>query len=111
MRGLLRIGCLAAILFLAVGCSSGPRTYWVTGSATFNGQPIEKGDIIFVAADGNVSPNVARFLDERFRFLSREGKKKIGIRPPGAIGKKPWAFSTMTTFPTSTTGGRRPWRP
>ena len=49
-RGHSFLGLLLAFLILA-GCGdSGPAEYDVTGSVTLDGQPIEKGEILFLPA-------------------------------------------------------------
>lgn len=44
------------VMLLGLGCSqsgSGPATYPVTGTVTYNGQPVEGATVAFQAADGS----------------------------------------------------------
>ena len=88
---MLRVFCLCSLgglLFPLAGCGPrGPRVYDVSGTATFDGKPIENGDIIFLAADGQVSPDAGKIVDGKFQVRVKEGSKKVEIRATKEIGR------------------------
>jgi hypothetical protein len=51
--------CLALVLIPA--CNSGPEMAGVTGTVTYHGKPLEKGNISFVATDGK-RPNATAVI-------------------------------------------------
>lgn len=80
-------GLLAAGLAFAVGCgSAGPRTYEVTGSVTFDGQPVEEGYITFKPADGRSAPASEKIVGGEYRLQATAGAKRIEIKGQRFIG-------------------------
>lgn len=68
------------LLFLAAACSrSGPPTYPVAGTVTWNGSPLAEGDMVFEPIDGSVAPNHGKVLNGRFSFPAHAGKKWVRI--------------------------------
>lgn len=83
-----RIGWFLAVALLASGCGqSGPATYPVAGTVTFNGGPLTDGSIVFMSADNSVAPDAGMIRDGRFAFQSKPGKKKVEIRAVREVGK------------------------
>jgi hypothetical protein len=84
---LARVCCLAAALALA-GCGrSGPRTYPVSGTVTFNGSPLPDGSIVFMPVDSHVAADAGTIHDGRFTFEAKEGKKRVEIRAVREVGE------------------------
>jgi hypothetical protein len=82
---------LTAALMVAVGCSSGPRMYKVTGTVTLDGKPLPEGEILFVPDDPKYGPDPGKIKDGRFEFKAKAGKKRVEISasrilPGGARG-------------------------
>jgi hypothetical protein len=73
-------GIVFAAILLAAGCSSGPRTYPVSGTVTLDGKPLEDGNVYFMPVDPNVSADAGRIEAGQFRFEAREGKMRVEIR-------------------------------
>jgi hypothetical protein len=83
--------CLfAAVATAAVGCgSSGPREYEVTGTVTFDQQPVVDGDIIFVPEEKEFGPDAGKIVDGKYRAKVKAGKKRVVIQASRPVpGKK-----------------------
>ena len=80
-----------AIFFLAFGCGAGsPAMYRVTGSVTFDGRPVENGEIIFVPFDKSLAPDAGNIDHGTYDLLVKAGKKRVEIRASRPlVGKKP----------------------
>lgn len=83
-------GVLAVVLAcvpLTGGCGpSGPTTYPVSGTVTFNGEPLPDGYITFVPEDASVGPEGSAIENGEFSFRAREGKKKVKIEASRFVG-------------------------
>jgi hypothetical protein len=44
-------------VFLLAGCGSGPRRIHVVGEASYDGRPIDEGEIVFFPVDGTPGPS------------------------------------------------------
>jgi hypothetical protein len=81
---------LSAILLLAFGCDSRPAMYRVTGSVSFDGQPVENGEIIFVSVEKGTAPDAGRIANGSYDMLVKTGKKRVEIRASRpVVGGKP----------------------
>ncbi len=68
-----------ALLTLA-GCGSGGLAeYSVTGTVTFDGQPVEKGEIRFVSAEAQGAAYAGPIENGKFECKVTEGKKRVEI--------------------------------
>ena len=81
----------ATLLFFALGCGAGgPAMYRVTGTVTFDGRPVESGEIIFVPVDKGVAPDAGRIDNGAYDLLVKAGKKRVEIRASRPVlGGKP----------------------
>jgi hypothetical protein len=70
----------AAVCLLLAGCDSEPKTYPVSGTVSFNGQPLKEGDISFHPSDPAVSADAGKILDGEFHFHAKAGAKRVEIR-------------------------------
>lgn len=71
---------LAVLVIACAGCGpSGPKLFWVQGAATWQGEPIEKGNIVLVSLDPNVSDDAGEIVNGRYRFEAKAGKKSVRI--------------------------------
>lgn len=79
----------SVILLGFVGCGpSGPQKYPVKGTVTWNGSPLEAGDIIFQDSAGQLVPSAGKISAGKFAFESQAGKMRVEIfatRPEGPI--------------------------
>jgi len=80
---------LASVLL--IGCSHQPPLYEVTGSVTFDGQPIPEGDLLFITPAGTRGPDPAKLAGGKYELKTTAGKKRVEIsaskiRPGGARG-------------------------
>ena len=98
----LRTAALYAVVLtiLFVGCGpTGPQRYEVSGKATFNGQPIPAGKIMFVpdrSAENNGPRGIAKIENGQYKTLPGEGavpgpqvvqiQGYDGVAPPGWTG-------------------------
>ena len=78
---------LAGASLFACGCGSrvAPSTYPVSGVVTFDGVPIEKGDIIFRPTDGKVGADAGVITAGKFSFRSKPGTKAVQIAAPREV--------------------------
>src|SRR5947208_16764882 len=83
------VGLLAAAVLAFVGCDSGPKTGEVSGTASFDGTPIEDGAIDFEAADGK-SPTAGGTIKDGKYAVDKVpvGTAKVRIRGSKVIGTK-----------------------
>ena len=71
----------------ALGCGpSDPKLYPVSGTVTWNGQPLADGDILFVPVDGATVPDPGKIKDGKFSFQAQAGQKKVEIRATREAG-------------------------
>ncbi len=70
--------CLAGMAMMLAGVAgcgeSGPAKYSVAGFVTYEGQPVEKGEISFVPAEGG-APDGGTIEKGKFSFRTTKGKK------------------------------------
>lgn len=88
---LLLIGCL-----LLAGCSSAPALTTISGKVTLDGQPLEKGDMIFIPSDPQFGQEPAKIASGNFTANVRPGANKVQIR---ATREVPGKFGPMGTEP------------
>jgi hypothetical protein len=80
---------LAVVVFCALGCGpSGPPLFKVTGEVTFDGRPVEDGEILFIAADKESGPEVGWIKNGAYELHARVGKKRVEIRASRAVPGK-----------------------
>ncbi len=77
----LALTCFLLMVFLlAAGCGrSGPRTYRVSGTVTFNGKPVNEGDILFVPADTARGPTAAKIANGKYVAEAAAGVCRVEI--------------------------------
>jgi hypothetical protein len=72
---------MVPLSLLLSGCGpGGPETYQVTGSVTFDGQPVSNGEIVFFDTDPSVGPDAGQVDQGKFNFLAKAGSKRVEIR-------------------------------
>jgi hypothetical protein len=109
------------VLFV-VACEGGPETYKISGAVTFDGQAIEKGEIIFVAVEKELGPDVGMIKNGKYEARVKAGKKRVEIRASReAIGKKnpmgpvyedyiPACYNSRSTLTADiAAGGKKQW--
>ena len=74
-------------LIMAVGCDSDGK-YPVSGTVTWNGDPVPEGSIIFTPVDPSVGPDATQIENGRFHLRASEGQKKVEIFADRDIGKR-----------------------
>lgn len=69
------------LLPLLSGCSGkdGTETYAVSGTVTFNGQPIKTGDIVFEPESSEVPPDAGQIVDGKYKCKAKAGRMKVRI--------------------------------
>jgi hypothetical protein len=88
LSGVIR-SALVLLVALVFGCApSGPKTYPVSGTVTFDGQPLQDGYVTFVSSGGDIGPDAGKISAGEFSFRAQAGPKRVEIqanRPkPGA---------------------------
>lgn len=74
--------CLSGCLVLCglTGCGAkGPATCPVSGTITFDGQPVRVGQIIFRPVDDQSASSAGQIREGKFSFASLPGKKRVEI--------------------------------
>lgn len=72
---------LAGLALSLAGCGAGgPKTYTVTGIVSFDGQPVEDGEILFIPAEKHFGPDAGKIVNGAFRFAAKAGVKRVEIR-------------------------------
>lgn len=85
----LSVGCLSLLVVSLSGCGSdGPATYPVTGTITFDGQPVANGQIILFPLEEGLTPDAGPIKDGKFSFVAREGEKRVQIEATREIPGK-----------------------
>lgn len=70
---------LLSALGLALGCGGGgPKVFTVTGTVTFDGQPVEQGEIVFFPADIG-SPCAGSIAGGKFECRVPAGENRVEI--------------------------------
>ena len=75
------VALLASIAVLLAGCSSGDRTYDLSGSVTYQGKPVPAGQIVFEPqgdAGNNGGPGFAKIKDGHYDTRILEGRGTLG---------------------------------
>jgi hypothetical protein len=69
---------LALALALLAGCAGKPQAE-VAGTVKIDGQPLQEGEIIFAAADGQTAPSAATIVEGKYSLQVAPGKKLVRI--------------------------------
>lgn len=75
------LALLASIVALLAGCSSGERTYNLSGAVTYKGKPVPAGHIVFepdTKTGNNGGPGFAKIKDGRYDTRVLEGRGTVG---------------------------------
>jgi hypothetical protein len=75
----IRFVILAAALAFLAGCDPGPKTYRVTGTVSWQGNPVADGTINLIAEDGMSTPASAKIADGKFELVTTAGMKKVEV--------------------------------
>lgn len=85
---------LAVLMMAVMGCSGGgDDLVTVTGSVSFNGQPVETGTIQFTPADGQGSPVGGEIADGSFSIRTTPGPKKVSIYGEKVVARERREFA------------------
>jgi hypothetical protein len=76
------------VLGLISGCSADAKHGAVTGTVSFDGQPLKSGNIRFDPADGRTATADAMITDGKFNATVPPGEKRVSITAPKVLGKK-----------------------
>lgn len=76
----MRLSLLLLACLLLVGCGpTGPKTYPVSGTVMFNGEPLAKGQISFMPKDGKTAPTGGAITAGKYTVQALEGMKSVEI--------------------------------
>ncbi len=88
MTSFYRFGLCFLILFVCfAGCGSDGLTE-IAGTVTFNGQPVEKGNIAFLPPDGQGPTAAATIADGKYSLKIAPGQKKVNIEGYKVVGQQ-----------------------
>ncbi len=72
---------VTGMVCMSSGCGDeGPQRFEVSGTATFDGAPIENGDISFEPTDKSQAPEGGVIENGKFKFPAQAGTKVVQIR-------------------------------
>jgi len=69
-----------SVLALAIGCGGGTPRYEVSGTVTYDGEPIERGEISFEPLEPGGAPEGGPIENGRFQLEATAGRKIVRIR-------------------------------
>ena len=82
-------GLLCGCCLLAIGCggAAGPATYQVTGTVTFQGEPVAEGQIALRDPEG-IRPSAGGKIEKgKFAFRSQPGRMQVDITARRETGR------------------------
>jgi hypothetical protein len=86
MRGGLVVPCF--FVLVVAGCGrSGPVTYPVTGTVSYNGAVVADGSIVFIPVDRHLAAEGGKITDGRFALSAKAGQNRVEIRATREVGK------------------------
>lgn len=80
---------IASLLVLLGGCSRGDGLTAISGTVTYDKQPVRSGTIDFVPADGKGPTAAAVITDGKYSVKAAPGPKSVSIEGVKVIGKRP----------------------
>ncbi len=80
--------CVIGAAAMGCGAPAGPKKFQVTGKVTLDGQPIQKGYIIFQPVKAGDPPEGAEILDGKYVVRTMPGDKKVEIKASKSTGEK-----------------------
>jgi hypothetical protein len=70
-----------------IGCGpSGPETYPVSGTVTFDGEPVPDGYVTLTPEDAAAAPDSGPILAGKFSFRAKPGPKTVEIEASRFVG-------------------------
>jgi hypothetical protein len=82
----MRTASVVCGLLVLAGCGDGgPKRLPVSGTVSFDGTPIAKGEILFTAP--GQAPDAAPIVDGKFTAQVQPGKKRVEIRASKQVGE------------------------
>ena len=85
MTGVRHTWLLVSLVSLA-GCNN-DGLIAVSGKVTWNGDPIERGNISFYPTDPSLRPDAGAIVDGKFQFRASPGEKRVEIFADRPVGK------------------------
>jgi hypothetical protein len=94
MKSLMSILAVLTMLSCLSGCGDrGPKLYRVSGTVTYDGQPIPDGEIRFSPLSGQGRPDSGKIVAGQYELKVTAGEKKIKIfaasNDPALVGPPP----------------------
>ena len=81
MSRLVLLTIVLCALCLMAGCGErGPKTVPVSGTVTFDGEPLPEGSLMFVPEDASLPPEGADIANGAFSMRAKPGKNRVEIR-------------------------------
>lgn len=70
-----------AICLASAGCrdANDPNTCWVSGAATFDGEPIGTGDLVFEPKNATIGPAACKVKDGKFKMKAPIGEHVVRL--------------------------------
>ncbi len=87
MRRVALASAFLSLILISWGCDNGPKTYRVTGTVTWQGKPVEDGQIIFEAEDGQTHPAAGKFQPGgKYELRIAAGQKRVKVHAQRSKG-------------------------
>jgi hypothetical protein len=87
---------LLAVGLFCVGCAPATTTVSIQGNVTLDGQPLEKGDILFTHSDPQFGQEAGKIVGGAYTANVHPGANQVSIR---ATREVPGKFGPMGTEP------------
>jgi hypothetical protein len=85
--------CGFAMMACLAGCGRSGGLSEISGTVSYDGQPVKKGTITFLPADGNGPTAAAKIADGRYSAKVVAGKKLVKIEGFKVVGQRRYSPS------------------
>jgi hypothetical protein len=91
IHGLKYAACGFALMACLTGCGRGGGMAALSGSVSYDGQPVEKGTITFLPADGKGPTAAAPITDGKYSVKVAYGRRVVKIEGFKVLGQHPFS--------------------
>lgn len=124
MNHLLRQTFGLGLLLGVLGCNSSPSEVLVTGNVSYQGTPVQTGEIVFADAVGSAPSSYSPIKDGKYELRTMPGAKQVrivakretgkvlegamGAQIPETVDLIPAQYNTNTTLTARVAEGKNP---
>jgi hypothetical protein len=89
-NGVRLAACAFALTACLAGCGRSDGLTAVSGTVSYDGQPVKKGTVTFLPADGNGPTAAAVIADGKYSVKVAPGRKLVRIEGYKVLGRRPY---------------------